>query len=394
MRIRLEYPVKTALRFKEHWPVTVMDVKLEWQMQGDEPIGLVASCAMSALDKPPSVQPRGAAGAAALVDLGFVSRQDEMERIGRTVQGLVSLFGSIDVDFDQCKVRWEPETDEERELLKLSEFTRNTEKIDLWQPRTMSYDLIARAMASADHALGQEVTLAFLRRGRREFHAGNFIQAFYNFFFFLETQYAAGYSNQRQVIKALIETQPLRQALTRLRSYTGDEKITGECAKLFAIGDRALIAHLVKTRGNLHHHAQRGPNVWHPDKSDSVVAEADALQLIVHDIASHEAMAAMYADDKNTRMMEAAKADGATTCVIVVGSGIRRTGERVKLQPIRVTMPGRVIDRAKIQFVHQQIRATKTFNDATVEMAEYSIRSEDGRQLFAEWQRVGGIAAS
>lgn len=183
MRIKFEYPLKTALRLKEHWPVTVGGVKLEWRMQGQEPIGLIASCPMAPADKLPTMIVGGPnEDVAAHVDAGRATRQDEVESIARTVQGLASLFVSIDVNFDECKIEWEPETEEERGLLKVNGFTKKTERMDMWAPRPMAYDLIARAMASADHAQDQEITLAFLRRGRHEYHAGNYIQAFYNYF--------------------------------------------------------------------------------------------------------------------------------------------------------------------------------------------------------------------
>lgn len=155
------------------------------------------------------------------------------------------------------------------------------------------------------------------------------------------------------------------------------------------MSDEALINHLVDTRGNLHHHAQRRKEIWHPDKSEAVIAEASALELIVHEIAITAALNTMYAADKNTRLFDSARADGATTNVKIVGYGFKRDGSRVDLIPILATMAGRIIDRIKLQNMHHQFRASRRLSTDEVEIAEYSIRSEDETQIFALWRREG-----
>ncbi len=307
MRIRFEYPVKTALRLKELWPITVSGVKMEWKMKGDEPVALIASCAMTEQDRLPTVTEINIGRVAAQIDAGFLSRHDEVEKMVRTVQGLVTLFATIDIDFEDCKTSWQPENEEEKKQLQLSELRYGMEKHDLWKPRPLSYEFIARAMLLSDTLSDQEVTLAFLRRGRRDFHAGDYILSFYNFFFFLETQFAPGYSNPKKVERALLEAEPIRQALAQLRS---EEKFRDKAADLLQLSDEDLIKHLVKTRGNLHHHAQRRPDVWHPDKSRTVEGEAEILHTLVHAIAFQKCNDAMYAEDTDTKLRGSAEAEG------------------------------------------------------------------------------------
>jgi hypothetical protein len=391
MRIRFEYPVKTALRLKELWPISVADVKLEWRMQAEEPVALIASCAMSEQDRLPTVTPINTGRVAAHIDVGHISRHDEVERIVRTVQGLVTLFATIDINFEECKTRWEPENEEEKKQLQLSEFRTGMERHDLWRPRPLSYEFIARAMMSANALSDQEVTLAFLRRGRRDFHAGDYILAFYNFFFFLETQFAPGYSDPKKVGKALLKAEPIRQALARIRT---DEEFPDKAAKLLKLEDKELIKHLVKIRGDLHHHAHRRPGSWHPDKSRAVEAEAEILHTLVHAIAFQRCNETMFADDMGAKVRGSAEADGAISRVKVIGFGVKNDGTKVALKPTLVSMPGRVIDRAKVQWVQQQIRAANRYNTKDLELVEYTIRSEDERQIFARWRRMDGVAQS
>lgn len=389
MRIRFEYPVKTALRLKELWPISVADVKMEWLMKGEEPVALSASCAMTEHDRLPTVTPLNKGRVATHIDEGFVSRHDEVERMVRTVQGLVTLFATIDIDFEGCKTRWEPENEEEKQQLQLSELRHGIDKHDLWKPRPLSYEFIARAMLSSDKLADQEVTLAFLRRGRRDFHAGDYILAFYNFFFFLETQFAPGYSDPKKVEKALLEANEIRQALATLRS---EEKFPDKAAELLKLEDEKLIKHMVKMRGDLHHHAHRRPGSWHPDKPRAVEAEAEILHTLAHAIAFQRCNDTMYADDMGAKVRGSAEADGALISVKVIGFGVTADGTRVELQPTRLSMPGRVIDRAKVQWVQQQIRAANQYNSKGVELVEYTIRSEDEGEIFARWRRMDGVA--
>lgn len=389
MRIRFEYPVKTALRLKELWPITVADVKLEWQMKGDEPVALIASCAMTGQDRLPTVTPINKGRVAAHIDAGHISRHDEVEKMVRTVQGLVTLFATIDIDFEECKARWESENEEEKKQLQLNELKYGMERHDLWKPRPLSYEFIARAMLSSDELSDQEVTLAFLRRGRRDFHAGDYILAFYNFFFFLETQFAPGYSDPKKVEKALLEAEPIRQALARLRS---EEEFRDKAAQLLTLKDEDLIKHLVKMRGNLHHHAHRRPGSWHPDKSRAVETEAEILHTLVHAIAFQKCNDTMYADGMGAKLRGSAEADGATVKVKVVGFGVKNDGTKVELRPTIVSLVGRVVDRAKVQWVQQEIHRTNRFHTSDVELAEYTIRSEDEREVFARWRRMDGVA--
>ena len=385
MRIRFEYPVKTALRLKELWPITVADVKMEWRMKGDEPVALIASCAMTAQDRLPSVTQINKGRVAEHIDAGYISRHDEVEKMVRTVQGLVTLFATIDVDFEDCKSRWEPENEEEKKQLQLYELRYGMERHDLWSPRPLSYEFIARAMLSSRDLSDQEVTLAFLRRGRRDFHAGDYILAFYNFFFFLETQFAPGYSDPKKVEKALLDAEPIRQALASLRS---DEEFREKAAELLKKEDSELIKHLVKMRGNLHHHAQSRPGAWHPDKSRAVEAEAEILHTLAHTIAFRKCNAAMFADGMDARLKGSAEADGALLNVKVIGHGIKADGTQIKLVGMKVSMRGRVVDRAKVRLVHQHIRATSRYNTSDLELVEYMICSDDEKEIFARWRRV------
>jgi len=386
MRVKFEYPVRTALRLKEAWPVEVNGVRLEWRLANDCPVALIASCATTEKDRLPSLRTEDQSSGAVQVDMGHVDRHDDVERVVRSTQGLLSIYTTISIKFDECEISWEPESDEERKLIKLNRFRRETEKADIWMARRLSYDLVARAMAVTDELAQQEVTLAFVRQGNHDFHDERYIQAYYNFFFFLETQFAAGYSDPKRVVEALLKAQPLQDAISQVRSGKTPSRLSREVTDLLRLSDESLIRHFVKTRGDLHHHALRRPRSWHPDKPEAVATEADLLRVIVNKIATRQSMALMFRDGMNDRLMADARAAGATTTLRVIGFGLK-DGVQVPLQPIEFVVPGHIIDRGKIYIVNRQLRGFLKLSSDGIDLVEYTIRSADERQIFLRWRR-------
>jgi len=387
MRVKFEYPVRTALRLKEAWPIIVNGVRLEWRMQDDQPVSLIASCATTEKDRLPSMRIEAQGEIAGEIDMGHIDRHDDVERAVRSTQGLLSLYTTISINFDKCEISWEPESAEERKLIQISGFRRETEKADIWTARRLSFDLVARAMAVTDELAHQEVTLAFVRQGNHDYHDGRYIQAYYSFFFFLETQFAAGYSNPNRVVEALQKATPLRDAISHLRSTKATSGLRSEVAGLFNKSDEELIRHIVQTRGDLHHHALHRPRTWHPDKPEAMVTEADLLRVLVNRIATKQSMALMFKDGMNDRLMADAKAAGATMTLRVLVSGLK-DGAPVPLPPIEFVIPGHVIDRGKIHLVNRRLRDFLRLSFDGIDVAEYTIRSADEREIFLRWQRV------
>jgi hypothetical protein len=270
------------------------------------------------------------------VDVGKSAHNDEVTDYLMVVQGMLSLLGTFTIDFNKRQVNWEAENEDERAKLSLFSYNVTTDK-NVDAPSPFTFDFIARTVFSAAYSAHYELPLTFIRRGLQDMRNDRFIDAFYNFFFFLETQFAPGYSNPKVVAQKLLEASSVTAALqsTRedLRRYS---RRPPKLFSLLALSERELITHLVDTRGNLHHHALRRPGTWHPEKPERFEAEALIARSIVHSIAMKEALSLIFSQEQDDAFIESAREVGA---MFKLQANV--TTQAGKLQPLNIHIPGR-----------------------------------------------------
>lgn len=387
MLIKFTYPVKSSLVLTEHWPVNIGDIKLEWTIDKGCVTAISGTVSATDADLLPTVQPSSSPGVRLDVNCGLSSRAEEVEEAIRTVWGLIGLFTYLDISIDNVKTEWIPESEGDRERLKLFSFTRNLQKADLLKPRRLGYDLISRAMSSAKAAAHYEIPLGFLRRGTRSMYDSQYLEAFYYLFFFLETLFAPGYSNPKKVKERLCSSSIVKNAVSVSRnSFAKDSQLNVQKRdNLIKMTDEQIIHHLVDLRGNLHHHALGKPGVWHPDKVDRFHEEAKLLQIIVHSIAMKEVLKLLFSPERDKDLVNAARDSGAITKVKVEALGVLN-GIQVKLQPVMISIPSHHVDAAALDHAHRVFRKRFIGGPKNVKVIEYKLMSEDASRIFAVWK--------
>jgi len=388
--VKFTYPVKSSLVLADHWPVSVGDIKLEWSVEEGRVTAISGTVPVTERDQLPTVQPSATPGVKLHIDFGRSSREGDVEEAIRTIWGLLSLFAGVEVVVDSVKPEWIPENDNDRERLNIYSFSRGVQKADLLEPRRLSYDLVVRAMASAKAAAHYEIPLGFLRRGTRAIYNGQYIEAYYNLFFFLETLFAPGYSDPKRVKERLWAAKVVKDAVAQSRApFSNESRLNASKRdKLLGMTDEQLLYHLVDLRGNLHHHALGRPGIWHPDKADRFHEEAILLQQIVHSIAMADAMAVLFAPEQGEVILRSARDAGAITIVRVEASGLIN-GVKQQLKPISICVPSRRIDREVLDAVHRRFREQFRGGPKNVQVLEYKLMSEDASRVYAVWHRAG-----
>jgi hypothetical protein len=219
MLVKYSYPVVTSLLLDEAWPISWGRYYVQFRITAGRVDGIVVTVRPSAPDEwiPPSVTAKPALGVAANINVGSPPLYREVEELLRTLQGVLGLFSHVEIDFSRQTIEWEPENDEEREQLNLHSISRKKEKPDIMEPIRLAYDLIARCILSAQAASHFEIPLSFLRKGLQEIYNERYIEAYYSFFFFLETLFAPGLSNPRMVKLKFKEAAPVRNALVHTK---------------------------------------------------------------------------------------------------------------------------------------------------------------------------------
>lgn len=387
MLIRFTYPAKSSLVLVDFWPVTVGDIKLEWVVNEGRATSIIATVPVREADQLPSVQPSVTPGVALHVNFGWSSRQNEVEEAVRTLWGLLGLFCHLEIDIGAVKTEWIPENDIEREALKIYSYSHSVQKVNLLEPRRLGYDIVARAMASSKAGTHYEIPLGFLRRGTRAIYNEQYIDAFYNLFFFLETLFAPGYSNPKVVKQRLCSAKVLDVAIAKAREPFSREKHLNDTKrdKLLCMSNDQIIHHLVDLRGDLHHHSLGKPGIWHPEKAEHFREETILLQLVVHSIALENTLELLYTPERDDELMRSAELAEAVIKLKVEVSGLV-DGVKVKLRPYLISVPGRRVDAATINGVHRFFRDQFPAGPRNVKLTEYQITSEDASQIYAIWE--------
>lgn len=390
MLFKYTFPVTTSLVLTEHWPILVEGLRFEWHAENGLVTAVSVIVPMATTDRLPSVAPSEEKGVAWEINMGDSPHIDRVENALRTVQGLLHLFSSIEIHFDQYEAGWVPESKNEGDHLKLLSYSRKAFTTNPDEPRRLSYDLVARIVASTNSAASFEIPLNFLRRGNRDIHAGRYIEAFYNLFFFLETLYAPGFSDPKKVKQKLCAAPEVTQALapTRIQLLQSgcEDKAGVRMRELFSLNDDDLIGHLVDLRGNLHHHALRRPGIWHPDKPDEFRAEVLILQQIAHEISMAEMMPILFSEERDRELLNSAKNSG-SILKLRVETVVDKEGIQQRAAPVIFQIPGQKITKEIINHINYELHGRFPGGAEGGELREFKITSDDGKHVYGIYER-------
>lgn len=393
MRAKLTYPAKASFHLDEHWPLRSDDIEIWLDVEGSSLRAIICIWPLGADDQPPTLRPLevGRQGWSK-VDFHLVRRPEIEHRI-RTIQGILALHGAIDVDFERPTLTWLADSAEEESDIKII-LSAEPQKVDVFKPEKLDFSLVAKAVLAAPHLSKLEVTLSFLRRGRRDLLERRYIEAIYNCFFVLETQFAAGLSDPGKVKKRL-ETSPIvTAALAAIRAYPIDPPrgwtteaelaLWDERMKFLSRSDGEIIDELVILRGTLHHHSARGPHVWHPEKATAYRVQAHCL----HDIAL--ACAHLIIDgealDLDTEFFDMAAAVSAVTVLRFEAKGVFPSQNAMRLS-MNIRTAGTVIDRGMIISADKAFRRALQGQVQDARLDEYTITHVESGRLYGRYTR-------
>jgi len=186
---------------------------------------------------------------------------------------------------DEAEEFWEAENQAEKDSLKLFSFKRKTEPTSSTTWPRVPFDLAARALLIAERSGQFDAALNFFRKGRLDIKEHNYIDAVLDFLFMLETTFANGKFKTAQVEIEYLSYEELKQLIAQAlrdrilsENVRGHDRIEQTFRQTYAgKAPKEVISHLVRLRGELHHHTSRKSGIWHP--MDHVRFGADAYFL-------------------------------------------------------------------------------------------------------------------
>lgn len=393
MRAKLTYPAKASFHLAEHWPLRSDDLEIQFDVEDSRIKAIVCIWPLGADDQPPTMRPLEE-GQRGWGKIDFhLARRSEIEHRVRTIRGMLALHGTMDVDFERSTLEWLADSPEEERGIEII-LSGKPPEVDIFKPEKLDFGLVAKAVLGAPHLSKLEVALSFLRRGRRDLKERRYIEAIYNCFFVLETQFAAGLSNPREVAKRLKASPIVTAALQAIRAYPidpprgwtieADLAVWDERVQFLSRSNDEIIDELVKLRGTLHHHAARGPHTWHPDKGTAYRVPAHCL----HDIAlacAHLIIAG-EALDLDAEFLGAAEAAGAVTVLKFEAKGLFLSRGAMRLS-LDIRTAGTVIDRGMIVSADKAFRRAIQTQVKDARLDEYTITHVESGRLYGRYQR-------
>lgn len=390
MRVRRTFDVKSGIAVDDSWPMEVDGYELTWNLADGVLTSVALVRGVTQTDILPTIQGRPAPGISAHINVGLLHDHDQLEASLLRIQGLLSLFANITIDFESETTEFIAETDDDEASLKrgLSSFSGGYMREDPFKARSIDFDMVAKiSLLNAEFA-EHDVALSFLRRGHGDFRERNYISSYYNCYFLLETLLAQGLHRNKEVIAKFKSSSEflgaVGQARSDLASYTG--RGVAHLKALLAKDDDQLTKYLVETRGHLHHHIPGKPGAWHPEKQDSYHADALMLLTISHYLAMDLVMPKLFSDEAGRRFFEAAKRQDAVTSLVLDASASIE-GKATKAAPIVLRFPGRVATAEMIAAADRESRKI-LLHSAFKDVLGYSISSEDGAIIYARYERA------
>jgi len=227
----------------------------------------------------------------------------------RAIEVLLSVFGLHSIDLINFSTEWIPENDSDKMKLKINHFETSREKMMTSDLPVLPYDLLARSIIAAEDAIDIEVSLSFFRKGLIDMSEERYIEAFYDYYFFLESFFGEGKTRNRAVKEAFKKSEQLRncidlilknQALNSMGSQENQRFL--QHFKKKTIDD--IIDHIVELRGYLHHHSANRKNGWHPDDHYRFKLDAMLLHRIGYRIATDTVLLRLFQEKTTAKYNE------------------------------------------------------------------------------------------
>lgn len=290
MKCKYTFKIRGQIKVACLQPIQARGMTFEFLQEGGRLTGI---CVIVRADKPedlPVVVPSPRPGIKADIFVPapwfpFVKREV------RAIEALLSPFGLHEIDLNRFLTQWIPENDNEKTLIKLNDFATDYGHADLERMPPLPFDILARSVIAADEAAEVEIQLTFYRKGRMDFFEKRFIEAIYDFYFFLESMFGKGKTKNKAVEDSFKQSEELISAIVQIMAdpeknlIPKPDDIEAFLKKYKAMSTEDIIEHIVGLRGFLHHHTAKRKDIWHPEDHQKYELEAHLLQAISFHIA-------------------------------------------------------------------------------------------------------------
>ena len=299
MKCRYTFKIRGHIKVAKLRPIKVHGWSFEFHQEGGLLSQLSVTVPANRPEDLPMITPNPSPGIKAHINVPaplflFVKREV------RAIEALLSVFGVHQIDLNRFKTKWIPESEEEKASININDFSTDVAKADTESMPPLPFDLLARCVIAADEATDVEMQLAFFRKGIVDFYEERFIEAIYDFYFFLESMFGEGQFKKHGVEEAFKKSKPLREAIEKVMANPAanathrQSELESFLKKYNGMSVEKIVEHIVELRGFLHHHTAKRKDIWHPEDHKRYGSEALLLRSIACCIAIDTSLAYLY----------------------------------------------------------------------------------------------------
>ena len=336
MILTVSFRVKNFVEVMGIWPISIDD--MTFILEHDD--NVVKSVSVSFENVPISLAPKIVRADPKATD-GSTSeiKMNSGDYVGRAIQhvlnwqAVVSGQQIFDLDIDNFETHYHPETIEEKDQIHVKTFSRkgknslNTES---------DFEQIGRAFCVEPIGDSRIESTSHFREGRIAMEAGRYVDAYNNFFLFLETRYCDGKTKTNQQVNLLAGTEVfVKEFEESIADLKGDKVAKSKhLAGLFTNkhDTKEKIEKIVLLRGRLRHHSLKSPHRWDPNKQAEYEDPARFLSKVVGAIVIEENLSDIYSGTAVNKFKDISVSTGFETAIDL------RTHRLEKLPALRLDM--------------------------------------------------------
>jgi hypothetical protein len=256
------------------------------------------------------------------------------------------------------------------------------------------FHIAARTIFCTDAGRAFEVPLSFYRRGYVQSKNRQHVDAFYNFFLFIETSFGGGQFKKTGLIKAFMGSRELVLSVLRARAAFLQPDVArryfhNPFANFLQMekDPKKILEWLVDRRGFLHHHSSKRKQNWHPDNQQEFAAEEEFLQHVCHYVGIDRVTDVMFTDEVTSDLLCACERATAMLrmqmeCTLALEDGSMITKDRF------VSWPATKITRQLVRevFIHMLENSESAFPGA--DLVHITLKTEDGHQIIGSFRNL------
>ena len=237
----------------------------------------------------------------------------------RTLEGFLSMYGVESIDTRHVKHTWIPESAEEQSRLHINGVSTSSGQLGDEAYDQLDLAFAGQAVTALEKLVAYEVPFNFYRRGMLDLRDRRCIDAYYDFFFVIETLFGNGKFKTRQLKEELRSSLPLQEAVAQtlaggqVRFILASDKHLLPAYRLHYQGRKSaeITDRFVDLRGELHHHSGRDRRCWNPGEQQEFELDATFIGAVCCTVLQAATLRNVYNNEQAARFESAVNRGGA-----------------------------------------------------------------------------------